>query len=253
MAEDEKAGEGAGGGAPAFDIDFTRTLQQFGQLSAASVEMWSAWRKTWASLLQERGGPALEATMRRMVDPSAWAGGDARGVAEDLEQVFAMPRLADVLAVDVQAFRILEPSLELLRIGRDHTMVATQVWTEACRRFQARLEEARKARRRFDGPGEVVDLWNNIVDDTLIEFNRSEHFADLQRRFVRAMMRYRIEQRHLAEKVCEVYDLPTRTEVDELHRKVHELQREVRRLRRAAKAETPRERPQRARARSATG
>jgi polyhydroxyalkanoate synthase subunit PhaE len=251
--EDKKTGEGAGA-APSFDVDFTKTLQQFGQLSAATVEMWSAWGKTWASLLQERGGPALEASLRRMTDPAAWTGGDTKGMAEDLEQVFALPRLADVLAVDVQAFRVLEPSVELLRIGRDHTLVAGQVWTEACRRFQARLEEARKARRRFDGPGEVVDIWNNIVDDTLIEFNRSEHFADLQRRFVRAMMRYRLEQRRLAEKVCEVYDLPTRSEIDELHRKVHELQREVRRLRRAGpKAEAPKERSQRPRPRSATG
>jgi polyhydroxyalkanoate synthase subunit PhaE len=63
-------------------------------------------------------------------------------------------------------------------------------------------------------------------------------------------MRYRLEQRRLAEKVCEVYDLPTRSEVDELHRKLHDLQREVRRLRRAA-ARAPEAKETRARGRQA--
>lgn len=265
MEDDAKTrGGDGGGGFPG--LDFARTVQQFGQLSAASVTMWSAWARTWETVLRERGWPAF-ALLGHAADAGRAAEGDAESGAasfgDSLEQAFGLPRLADIMSVDVQALRVLEPSFEMLQVGRDYTLVAGQVWVEACRRFQERLDEGRREGSRPESAGEVLDTWNEVVDQTLIAFNRSEEFADLQRRFLRATMRHRLERRRLAEKVCELYDVPTRSEVDELHQKMHNLQREVRRLRRgagaraevapAAEESSSRERPAPSRPRSATG
>ena len=42
------------------------------------------------------------------------------------------------------------------------------------------------------------------------------------------------ELREVAEEFCEIYQIPGRTEVDELARAIHELRREVRALKRQA-------------------
>jgi hypothetical protein len=83
------------------------------------------------------------------------------------------------------------------------------------------------------------------VDETLMRFNRSEAFADLQRRFIRAAMRYRYEQRRILERAAELYDLPTRSEVDALARRLHAFERENRALKRRLEADA---RPRRSKA-----
>jgi hypothetical protein len=47
-------------------------------------------------------------------------------------------------------------------------------------------------------------------------------------------MDYRLQLREVAEEFCEIYQIPGRTEVDELARTVHELRREIRALKRQA-------------------
>jgi polyhydroxyalkanoate synthase subunit PhaE len=50
---------------------------------------------------------------------------------------------------------------------------------------------------------------------------------------LRAASDRHLQERKMAEAWCEAAHVPTRTEVDELHRTVTELRRELRRLRRA--------------------
>ena len=46
-------------------------------------------------------------------------------------------------------------------------------------------------------------------------------------------MTYRIQQREIAEASLSLYDLPTRSEVDEAHRNIYELRKEVKALKKA--------------------
>lgn len=239
MAEEKKSGHDTAGVGAWPQLDLAAPLQQFARLSVASAGMWSAWAKTWETIVRERGSAALTAALGSGSGESVSRGFDPGTLAENLEQVFGLPHLADMMNVDMQAFRLLEPSLELLRIKQDYLLVAGELSVETCQRFQRRLEEARAQGQQFEGVGEVLDTWNAVVDETLIEFNRSTSFSELQKRFLRATMRHRLEQRNLTEKVCELYDMPTRSEVDELHRKMHDLRREVRRLRRGQSEAAP--------------
>lgn len=193
-------------------------------LSAATGQMMSAWTKAWQAALTGRALPAME-----LLNPAAW-GQDGRNVADALESVLGTPQWSDALSLDGETLRSFAPAVELLQLGQQYAAAVTRLSAETCRKFQTRLSEKGL---RLDGSGEALDLWNDTVDETLMEFNRSETFADLQRHFVRAMMAFRLEERWLVGRVAEHYHLPTREEVDELARRVHDLERENRRLRRA--------------------
>lgn len=208
--------------------DLFGTSQHLGTLAAASTEMMTAWSKAWQALLEERGEPAL----RVMLDPATWSGdGDPEAV---LERWLGMPRFADLLLLDSEALKSGMPALELAGVASAYTQAAVRVWTEVCQRFQKQLAAPDT---RLEGPGEALDLWNAAVDETLMRFHRSEAFADLQRRFIRAAMRYRNEQRRILERAAELYDLPTRSEVDALAQRLHALERENRALRRRLEAD----------------
>ena len=81
-----------------------------------------------------------------------------------------------------------------------------------------------------------MDLWNNVLDRTLMEFNRSADFAKVQQRFLHAAMRQRRAVRTTFERAAKAVDLPTRTEMTDVYQRLHDLTREVHGLRREVRA-----------------
>jgi hypothetical protein len=76
----------------------------------------------------------------------------------------------------------------------------------------------------------MLDHWLAVANEELTRTQRTDEFLDAQRKLLRAGVDYRLKERELVEIWCETHSIPTRTEVDDLHRTVHELRRQVRAL-----------------------
>lgn len=209
-------------------LDAFKPDARMSELAEASTQMMGAWSKAWQAALSGRVAPAME-----LMNPLAWGEG-GRDVADLLETVLGTPTWSDLPSLDGDTLRSFAPAVELIQIGQAYSAAVAQVCLDVCTTFQSRIAEKGL---KLDGSGEAMDLWNNVVDERLMAFNRSDTFAELQRRFVRALMAFKREQRWAAGRLAEQVQLPTREEVDELARRVHDLERETRRLRRAVAAQ----------------
>lgn len=196
------------------------------ELGAAANEMLGAWTDAWQSMLKGRVLPAME-----LMNPMVWAEGDR--LVDALERAFGTPQWSDLPSLDTVTLQRFAPAVELAQVSQLYASAMAQLSFDICATFQARTTGKGL---RLDGSGEALDLWNATVDEKLIEFNRSETFATLQRRFLRSLMAWRLEQRWLGSRVAEHFQLPTRDEVDELARRIHDLERENRKLRRSLAA-----------------
>ncbi|HSM12917.1 MAG TPA: poly(R)-hydroxyalkanoic acid synthase subunit PhaE [Thermoanaerobaculia bacterium] len=201
---------------------------ELAELGLASGKVMEAWSKAYRTALSERTLPAME-----LFNPATWARTEGHGVSEALEQALGTPEWSDALSLDSETLKKFAPATELVQLSQEYAVAVARVSAEICQTFQKRLASPDE---KDDDAGEAIDLWNATVDETLMAFNRSETFADLQRRYVRALMAFRLEQRWLASRMAEPLGMPTRDEVDELARRVHDLERENRRLRRAIDA-----------------
>ena len=98
---------------------------------------------------------------------------------------------------------------------------------------------------------EALKTWLAFADEVLTTNHRSPAYREAQRRLVRAGMDFLLAERELVELLVEPAGLPTRSEIDELHRTVHTLKRKVRALERAEISQgRTRTKPASARARS---
>lgn len=210
-------------------------LEQFGQSWTTSLGILSAWSDTWQTMLQKRGGPAAEAVFNTLLNPAAWPNGIAP-LMDELQDVLALPHFADLPRLDASALPSAGPMLELMVVAQQYLAAAAPVWVHACQRFQAEAAERRARGEKLDSAGEAMDLWNNVLDRTLMEFNRSEDFARVQQRFLRAAMRQRREVRNAFERAAKAVDMPTRTEMNDVYKRLHDLTREVHGLRREIRA-----------------
>jgi hypothetical protein len=197
----------------------------------ASFDLFSAWAGGWQSLLRSRGVPAMQAMASRVGTP---APGGFASLARELQDILALPRLADLPALEPGRMPSIVPALELMAAAQQYLLAAPMVWLAACQRFQRQMRE----RGQEGGAGDAMDLWNDVVDQTLMEFNRSGDFARLQQHFLHAAMRYRLEFRKLGEVIALTLDLPARSQLDDVHRRLHDLLREVYALRRELRAGT---------------
>jgi len=210
-------------------------LEQMNQSWKASLGMWSAWADTWRSVAENRAAPAAKAMMGGFSNPASWPGGFGP-LMKELEDILGLPQFADLPGLEPGALPSLAPAMELMAVAQQYLLAAAPVWAKVCQRFQAEVAERRGRGEAMDSSGAAMDLWNTVLDRTLMEFNRSAEFGAVQQRFLHAVTQQRIEVRKLAERAAQAVDLPTRTEMDDVYRRVHDLTREIHGLRRELRA-----------------
>ncbi|VXD25309.1 putative poly(3-hydroxyalkanoate) synthase component [Planktothrix serta PCC 8927] len=74
------------------------------------------------------------------------------------------------------------------------------------------------------------DLWSIVSDDIFEKTFMSEENLKVHGDFLNALNAYRIQQQELMESWMKAMNMPSRSEVDEIHKTIYELRKEVKRL-----------------------
>jgi len=207
----------------------------FGASWKASADAWSAWSETWQSILEKRGVPVAALMTSAFANPAAWPESVAP-LLDEIRNALALPRFADLPYMDGLALPSGGPAVDLMLVSQQYLSTMMPVWMKACESFQVEVLERRARGEVLDSAGEGMDIWNNVLDRTLMEFNRSGDFAKVQQRLLQASMRQRQEMRRTVERAAEALDMPTRTEMTDVYLRLHDMMREVHSLRREVRA-----------------
>jgi class III poly(R)-hydroxyalkanoic acid synthase PhaE subunit len=85
--------------------------------------------------------------------------------------------------------------------------------------------------------GEKIDdwkqfqgLWSQVADDVFEKAFCEEHNLKVRGEFLNNLNKYRIQQQELMEVYLNLMNLPSRKEIDEVHRTIYELKKEVKSL-----------------------
>jgi len=207
----------------------------FGASLSASMEAMTAWSRTWQSLLEARGGPSASLMMGALADPTQGLQSVAP-LMEEFRRALALPRFADLPAPNGALLPSPEAAVDLMMLVQQYLAAVMPVWVKAGENFQAEVEARRARGETADLLADGMDIWNGVLDRTLMEFNRSQDFAALQQRMLRLAMQQRQDLRRRAEMAAEAIDMPTRTEMLDVYARLHGLMREVHSLRREVRA-----------------
>jgi polyhydroxyalkanoate synthesis regulator phasin len=142
------------------------------------------------------------------------------------------PQLADVGVLERRVVELMDFYVTFQAAARTYEGVVAGAWTEANRRFADDISQRAQAGEALRPGQEALRRWMDIANDTLLESQRSPAFLAAQRELLRAGMDFLLAEREFFEKLVESVGLPTRTEIDEVHRSVWELKRRVRELER---------------------
>jgi polyhydroxyalkanoate synthase subunit PhaE len=203
-------------------------------------ELWRSWMafgdSLWRSPLGVAGdagsGTGALGALRESVSLSLASGG---AVSEALRRMAEGPRLADVGVSERLMAKVMELWLSVQDSARNYESVVAGAWTQANTRFAERLSQ-RYGTGTIPDAKEALKLWLEVSNQVLLETHRSPKFLDAQRQLLRSGMDFMLAEREFVEALVEPAGLPTRTEIDEVHRSVHELKRRVKTVERACAA-----------------
>jgi hypothetical protein len=201
------------------------------QLGSASADVWSAWADTWTGVLANRGAPVGEAMLKTIADPLAWPTA-LIPILDEIRTAIKLPTFADLPGADLFQLPSPAPLIGLLQVSQNYAAISLPIWIKACERFLAEVKERQGADPAgTPSAGDVMDVWNNVLDRTLLEFNRSGEFAQAQQQLLHAAAQHRRELSGAFERVAKAVNMPTRAEMTDVYRRLHDLTREVHALR----------------------
>lgn len=175
----------------------------------------------------EPGGIAAE-TLRRMLDPNRFLHAGSDEISHAIQRLVEGPEFADIGTLERQVLKATKEWLSLREASAAYRAVTAAAWSRAFETFSKEMMV--KPPTVKDSARAVLDRWLAIANEELIRTQRTEAFLEAQRKLLRAGVDYRLKERELIELWCETHSIPTRTEVDDLHRTVHGLNRRVREL-----------------------
>ena len=192
----------------------------------------------WKTALNptEAGGPVELAT--RLLDPRNWLGAGGAALEQPFETILGLPRLADVPDLDRKYLNLVQSWVTIAQRGAEYGAMVSKVWMAAYGDFLPALQAAAVAGKPVGSGRELLDRWTATVNERLLKAQRSGEFLETQRRLLDALLKSRAAEHELVEIGAKAADLPTRAEMDDVHKTLHGVKRELRALqRRLAAAE----------------
>jgi class III poly(R)-hydroxyalkanoic acid synthase PhaE subunit len=111
--------------------------------------------------------------------------------------------------------------------------VLSEIWDQAFDKFTENLLSLIEEDKQIESLRDLVLLWTRGAETVFTEAFRTENYVLAQGKMLNAAMTYRIREREIIEEYLKLYDLPTRSELDEAHRRIYELRKEVKALKKA--------------------
>ena len=199
-----------------------------GRGSDAMGEMWRSWM-AMAAPPATVAPPTGTNGLADFLNPMTMALFGGTQVGDALKNMTEGPRLADAGEAEHRVARLMERWIDVQTASRAYEGVIAAAWITANQDFASKLQQ-RFSAGDATKPDDALKLWLETANTTLLETQRSPSFLEAQRQLLRCGMDFLLAQREVVESLVEPAGLPTRTEIDEVHRSIHELKRRLRRI-----------------------
>ena len=187
------------------------------------VAAWNAMIKAWAPDWSDFGHKTdgfkdSQQAFFEMLSPQNWTKYAPEQLRVMLERVAAGPKFADMAMPQQEMAGAWREVTDYQKAAADMSSVMQQAWTNAYKEFSEThsLEDLKSG----DVNG-ALDSWLKAANKALLEAQGSDAFLDAQRRMIRASTEIRARQRDMAENWSTSWQMPTRSEVDDLAQTVH--------------------------------
>lgn len=214
----------------------------FAQLSRSMFEKWTPMTAPWLSMVNQ-------ATAAGHPGAAFMGGTEGLGQLLNFQQMFQaplsqmnvgeLPRATVVREKMGKFLKVMDSVQDLKEAQKEYQKELSAGLSLAVERTIEHLAKLAEKGEKVSTARDLMRTWYSIADKTLMERFNTEGFLKVQDKLTLALMKHKKAQREALEIVYNSLEIPTRSEIDEAYKDIHELKREVRALRRALKDSAP--------------
>ncbi len=169
-------------------------------------------------------------TLEDISNPYSWINFSSTDFEKGVKRFSEGPLFSGISDIDNRVAKAMDGWLDLGEKNNDYYEVLLKNWIKAYEGFLEHIKNINDEEKASLTPRKLIELWSSIANDELMKMHRSEEFLEAQKDLIKASAEYRLQEQAIAEVICEALHIPTRQEVDDLHKTITELKREVRAL-----------------------
>ncbi|MEB3159996.1 MAG: class III poly(R)-hydroxyalkanoic acid synthase subunit PhaE [Synechocystis sp.] len=159
---------------------------------------------------------------------------------KNLGSFMRSPLLGPSREINGQLLRAFDDWVALYRAMNDYQLLEADIQYRGLVALTEQLVERTQQNKPIKTWREFQQVWAIAADQVFEDAFCEEKNLKIRGRFINALNRYRIQQQALLEEWLKTFNLPTRSEVDEIHQTIYQLRKEMKQLKkRLAQYETP--------------
>lgn len=215
---------------------------QYGDLGMRWLEAGQAYLQGWQQFAQRSaGGAAAGETPLEFGEDmlnawqGTWAGAAAAGegaTRQFADLISRLPALG-LAREQTESWReLLAAQTEYQHLEQELRTVWAKVQTEALVMVEAAIRERRAKQGAGAAPGiddyrELYNLWVECGERVFAQVAHSESYCKLQAQLGNAAIRLKARQQAVLERMLKQFDLPTRSELNTVHKQMRELRERI--------------------------
>lgn len=144
-----------------------------------------------------------------------------------------LPRFGVSREKNAKMMRLFDASVDLRKSSLKFHTAFAQALAKAVEATVDQLGDLAQKGEKITSVRDLMRLWFRTADGSLMHTFNSPEFIDIQNDFTKAGLTLKIKQREVVEDMLRALDMPTRTELDDAYKVIHELKKEVRAIKKA--------------------
>lgn len=203
---------------------YLKGLQTLSQICLGSL---------WRSLLATPSGEAETSTEDIASYPA---------ILQELQRLFSLssdhflahnlPNFGSASGTDFahQLLKTWEAWIEFQQASFRYQGVQSTVWVQTFDQLIQALASPTSPEAKIHTWQQLLRVWSRLFDQSFAETFHAPEALNIQGNFLNSALQFRLQQQKLAEIILKSYDLPTRDEIDDIHRSVYELRKAIKTL-----------------------
>ncbi len=193
-----------------------------------------AWAPAWDPATAMATGSAdmmgkSRNAMFSLFDPATWMAQSPEQLKTILQGIANAPQFADLVMPQGDMASAWAETVAFQEATAAFAKIMHEAWTRSYAEYSKAfsLDDLKSGKVK-----QALDAWLSIANKELLDTQASQEFMDAQKKLMSSATKLKKRQAEAAEIWAENYQMPTRTEIDDLTKIVTELRRELRDLKR---------------------
>ncbi|MCG5516347.1 MULTISPECIES: class III poly(R)-hydroxyalkanoic acid synthase subunit PhaE [unclassified Ectothiorhodospira] len=154
-------------------------------------------------------------------------------VQEQMDRFLSVPGVGYTRESQEQYQNLAKLMMEYQQAMQQYQQAFAKVGLDSVDRFRARLDDAGRQDTPITSMRGLYDEWVDVSEEVYGEFVMSEEYAKVYGDMVNSLMAVKRQGTRLMDEVTESLNMPTRREVNTLHRRLQESRREMHQIKAA--------------------